>query len=152
MLYRPAMKALDGAPASEYSLANNFELLALGQELGADMASTSPFVERRRASRVLIRIPIKVFGNEPGGPQINASAEAVTVSRFGALLRAPLDPALGTTLEILNALNEEIKQFRVVRVMRTTHEGLFELGVEMLNPATAFWGIPFPSEASIPDS
>jgi hypothetical protein len=116
------------------------------------MASTSPFVERRRASRVLIRIPIKVFSNDPGGQTINASAEAVTVSRFGALLRAPLDPGLGVQLEILNALNEEMKEFRVVRVVKTIHEGLFELGVEMLNPATAFWGIPFPSEASIPDS
>ena len=116
------------------------------------MASTSPFVERRRASRVLIRIPIKIFGNDTGGVHIDASAEAVTVSRFGALLRAPLEPSRGTTLEILNALNEEMKEFRVVRVMKTVHEGLFELGVEMLNPATAFWGIPFPSEASIPDS
>jgi len=111
------------------------------------MASTSPFVERRRASRVLIRIPIKVYSHNRAGLPIHASAEAVAVSRFGALLRAPLDPALGTILEILNALNEQVKEFRVIRVAETTQEGLFELGVEMIQPTSAFWGIHFPTEA-----
>jgi hypothetical protein len=112
------------------------------------MASTSPFVERRRASRVLIRIPIKVFSNDLVGRPLQASAEAVAVSRFGALLRAPLEPALGTILEILNGLNEEVKEFRVVRVVKTAQEGLFELGVEMIQPAGAFWGIHFPTDPS----
>jgi hypothetical protein len=111
------------------------------------MASISPRVERRRASRVLIRIPIKVFSNDFAGQRIHASAEAVAVSRFGALLRAPLDPALGAILEILNGLNEQAKEFRVIRVVTTTQDGLFELGVEMIQPTTAFWGIHFPTEA-----
>ncbi len=116
------------------------------------MASISARVERRRASRVLIRIPIKVFSNDFAGKPIHASAEAVAVSRFGALLRAPLDPSLGTILEILNGLNEQVKEFRVVRVAKTTQEGLFELGVEMIQPATAFWGIHFPTEPSPSDA
>jgi len=77
---------------------------------------------------------------------MQASAEAVAVSRFGALLRAPLEPGLGTVLEILNNLNEEVKEFRVVRVANTAQEGLFELGVEMLQPTGSFWGIHFPSD------
>jgi hypothetical protein len=116
------------------------------------MASISARVERRRASRVLIRIPIRVFSSDFAGKPIHATAEAVAVSRFGALLRAPLDPALGTILEILNGLNEQVKEFRVVRVAKTAQEGLFELGVEMIQPATAFWGIHFPTEASPTDA
>jgi hypothetical protein len=110
------------------------------------MASISPRVERRRATRVLIRIPIRVFSNDIAGQPIHASAEAVAVSRFGALLRAPLDPALGTVLEVLNAMNEQVKEFRVIRVAKTAQEGLFDVGVEMIQPAAAFWGIHFPTE------
>ncbi|MFZ0634614.1 MAG: hypothetical protein WCC98_04720 [Candidatus Acidiferrales bacterium] len=95
---------------------------------------------------MLIRIPIKVFSNSFAGQPIHASAEAVAVSQFGALLRAPLDPALGTILEILNALNDQVKEFRVVRVAKTAQDGLFELGVEMLQPVGSFWGIHFPNE------
>jgi hypothetical protein len=40
-----------------------------------------------------------------------------------------------------------VKEFRVIRVVTTTQDGLFELGVEMIQPTTAFWGIHFPTEA-----
>jgi len=110
------------------------------------MASTSPMVERRRASRVLIRIPVKLFSNDASGQPVRASAEAVAVSRFGALLRAPFEPGLGTIIEILNGLNEEVNEFRVIRVARGGTDGLFDLGVEMLQPRGTFWGIHFPNE------
>jgi len=110
------------------------------------MATASAMLERRRASRLLIRIPVNVYGNNSAGQTVQASAEAVAVSRIGALVRAPLFPALGAILEILNALNNQAKEFRVVRVTRTAQEGLFELGLEMLHPIGSFWGIPFPGE------
>ena len=110
------------------------------------MATASPMLERRRASRLLIRIPINVVGNNTLGQHVQASAEAVAVSRIGALVRAPVRPALGAILEILNALNNQAKEFRVIRVTRTAQEGLFELGLEMLHPISSFWGIPFPNE------
>jgi len=110
------------------------------------MAGSSARIERRRAPRVLIRIPIKVFSNDASGHPIRAAAEAVTVSRVGALLWAPIEPGLGTVLEVLNALNDEVKEFRVVRVAKSARDGVFELGVEMLQPLEGFWGIHFPNE------
>jgi hypothetical protein len=112
------------------------------------VASTSPRIERRRASRVLIRIPVKVFSNSYDGEPIRAAAEAVAVSRYGALLRAPLSPAPGTRIEVLNGLNEEVQEFRVIRVVDAKEDGLFELGIEMIFPRSNFWGIHFPGESS----
>ena len=112
------------------------------------LMGTSAQVERRRSPRVLIRIPIKVFTSDGLGHPIRAAAEAVTVSRFGALLWAPIEPGLGTVVEVFNALNEEVKEFRVVRVVKSARDGVFELGVEMLQPFEGFWGIHFPNETS----
>jgi hypothetical protein len=103
-------------------------------------------LERRRASRLLIRIPVNVFGHNAAGQTVQASAEAVAVSRVGGLVRAPLHPALGAILEIFNVLNNQAKEFRVIRVTRTAQDGLFELALEMLHPIGSFWGIPFPND------
>jgi hypothetical protein len=112
------------------------------------MGASSARVERRRSPRVLIRIPIKVFSSDGLGHPIRAAAEAVTVSRFGALLWAPFEPGLGTVIEVFNGLNEEVKEFRVVRVAKSARDGVFELGVEMLQPLEGFWGIHFPNETA----
>lgn len=110
------------------------------------MASVRAMLERRRASRVLIRIPIKVFSDGAFGEMIGATGEAVAVSRNGALLRAPVSPALGTRIEILNGLSQETREFRVIRVSEPKEDGNYELGVEILYPSRNFWGIQFPDE------
>ncbi len=109
------------------------------------MASPAPFIERRRASRVLIRIPITVFSNTLDGSPIHAPAEALAVSRYGALLRAPIAPALGTTIEVLNGLSQEVQEFRVIRISEADRDGYYDLGVEILGPRDNFWGIDFPT-------
>jgi hypothetical protein len=124
---------------------NYLDWAALAEGL---MGASSARVERRRSPRVLIRIPIKVFSSDGLGHPIRAAAEAVTVSRFGALLWAPFEPGLGTVIEVFNGLNEEVKEFRVVRVAKSARDGVFELGVEMLQPLEGFWGIHFPNETS----
>ncbi len=108
------------------------------------MASTAPFIERRRASRVLIRIPITVFSNTGDGSPVHAPAEAIAVSRYGALLRAPIAPPLGTTIEVLNGLSQEVQEFRVIRIGEADRDGFFGLGVEIVAPRDNFWGIDFP--------
>ncbi len=112
------------------------------------MASTAARIERRRATRLLIRIPVKVFSNTLDGNPVNANAEAVAVSRCGALLRAPLAPAPGTRIEVLNGLSQEVQEFRVIRVGHAKEDGVFDLGVEMLFPQKNFWGLQFPGESS----
>jgi hypothetical protein len=109
------------------------------------MASARAMIERRRSSRVLIRIPVKVYSDGVQGQPVDTPAEAVAVSRYGALLRTSFSPALGSRIEVLNGNSQEIQEFRVIRV-KDTSNGVFELGVEILYPARNFWGLHFPDE------
>ena len=110
------------------------------------MATTRAMIERRRSSRVAIRIPVKILGNGDQGELFDAAAEAVAVSRFGALICVPVSPALGSRVELLNRLSQESREFRVVRVSDPREDGLFELGVEILHPTRNFWCVQFPDE------
>jgi hypothetical protein len=109
------------------------------------MATARAMLERRRSSRVLIRIPVKVFSNGYQGQPLDTPAEAIAVSRYGALIRVPFSPALGSRIEVLNSLSQEMQEFRVIRV-DAKGEGLYELGVEILYPTRNFWGIQFPGD------
>jgi hypothetical protein len=109
------------------------------------MATARAMLERRRSSRVATRIPVKVFSNGHQGQPLNATAEATAVSRYGALIRVPFSPALGSRIEVLNSLSQEMREFRVIRV-DAKDDGLYELGVEILYPTRNFWGIQFPGE------
>jgi hypothetical protein len=111
------------------------------------MASARAMIERRRSSRVLIRIPIRVFGNLSANEPLNAPAETIAVSRCGALLRVPFSLPLGTRIEVLNGLSQETREFRIIRVGEPNANGLFDVGVEILHPGRAFWGIQFPDES-----
>jgi hypothetical protein len=110
------------------------------------MATARAMLERRRASRVRTQIPVKVVSSDTGvGPQ-GTPAEALSVSRTGALLRLPFLPELGSRIGILQDASEEVREFRVISVRDDKVQGPFELGVEILYPAQNFWGIRFPDE------
>jgi hypothetical protein len=116
------------------------------------MATTRAMLERRRSGRVESRIPVRVISSEPGGKPLDAPAETVWVSRYGALLRAPLSPALGSRIEVLHGHSQELREFRVICARDLRRDGLFELGVEIFYPARNFWGIQFPEDASRPST
>jgi PilZ domain len=110
------------------------------------MATARAMLERRRSSRVEVRIPIRISGQGEQGT-LETSAETVAVSRCGALVRVRSCLATGSRLEILHGLSQESREFRVVRVSDTKTRGLFEWGLEILYPAVNFWGVPFPDES-----
>lgn len=113
------------------------------------MASARAMLERRRSSRVPSRIPVKVYCSEAGSEVLDAPGEAVSVSRYGALLRAPFSPPLGSQIEIRHGVSDELRAFRVICARGRKENGLFELGVEILYPARNFWGVQFPDERSV---
>jgi PilZ domain len=107
------------------------------------MATARAMLERRRSSRVSTRIPVKVFCSEIQGQPHDT--EAIAVSRYGALIRVPFSPSLGSRIEVLNGLSQEMREFRVIRV-KAKDDGWYELGIEILYPTRNFWGIQFPGE------
>jgi hypothetical protein len=110
------------------------------------MASARSMLERRRSSRIPINIPVKVFAPESGGDVLGAPAEAVSVSRYGALLRMPFQPEVGSRIEVLHEGSRELREFRVISARDSRPDGTFELGVEIYHPAQNFWGVHFPGE------
>jgi hypothetical protein len=112
------------------------------------MASTRAMIERRRSSRIPLRIPVQVSVNENSGEQFRTDGEVIAVSRCGALIRATVSPSLGSRIEVLNSLSRETREFRVIRVTNAKQRGFFELGLEILYPARNFWDVPFPDEQS----
>jgi len=104
----------------------------------------SPRLERRRAQRVLIRIPVTLYATAWDGNPIQTTAEATAVNRYGALIRCTLAPGLGSTVELLNHLSQQVEEFRIIHVTEERVDGAFEVGVEILSPFRNFWGIHFP--------
>lgn len=110
------------------------------------MASARAMLERRRSSRMRMRIPVKVHCSDSNHDVQDAPAEAISVSRYGALLRAPFLPEIGSRIEVRHGLSDELREFRVISIRSPRENGFFELGIEMYHPAQNFWGVQFPDD------
>lgn len=108
------------------------------------MASPAPRLERRRAKRLQIRVPVMLFATAYDGRPIETPAEAIEINGYGGLIRAPLAPSLGDGIQLMNVNTQVLEDFRVVRVGEERVDGFFELGVEALSPRRNFWGVNFP--------
>lgn len=108
------------------------------------MATARAMLERRRSSRVRTCIPVKVHSTESDRQSHDESAEAISISRTGALLRMPFLPELGSRIELLHAGSQEAREFRVISQRDKQEHAPFELGVEILYPARNFWGVQLP--------
>jgi hypothetical protein len=116
------------------------------------MASARAMIERRRASRVAASIPVKVLFSGSEAHVSSDAAEAIGISRCGALLRTTFSPVLGSRIHLQNGVSQATREFRVVRVSSRRADGLFDLGLEILNPSRNFWGLEFPDEHSWVDA
>lgn len=108
------------------------------------MSADQPIRERRRGERVLIRIPITVYGLTKDNRHLSEEAETAVVSRTGALVRARAAFKPGGTVQVTNGFSKEEQSFKVVWVSDQPKQGYFEVGVEMMTPREEFWGIRFP--------
>jgi hypothetical protein len=108
------------------------------------MASLIRDADRRRAQRVMIRIPIHVQGTTQAGASWNEPGEAVVVSRCGALLQTRTPLASGTIIEVRNQFSRHMEKFRVVWASGQQAGGQYDVGVELLAAREDFWGVRFP--------
>jgi PilZ domain len=110
------------------------------------MASARAMLERRRSSRVQTKIPVRVVSSGDDGRPQDAAAETLSVSRYGALIRVPFQPPVGSRIEVLHGLSNEVREFRVINLRGQRDHDSFELGVEMYYPTRNFWGVQFPDD------
>jgi hypothetical protein len=98
---------------------------------------------KRRSSRVFIKIPAQVFGKNADGRSFRETSETIVVNAHGALfyLQAPL--AMGAIVMVSNPATLDEQESRVVFVGSSSDRGQ-RIGVEFLTPAPRFWGVEFP--------
>ena len=108
--------------------------------------SVEPEVRERRGERVLISISIQVRGLREDNTKVDEGAEAIVVSRFGALLRMGSLLKMGSALTATNSLSKEEEVFRVAWIGERRPDGRWDIGVEAANPREDFWGIRFPAQ------
>jgi len=96
--------------------------------------------ERRRAQRVLLRMPVLLHvPNQPNPVQ----AETHTVSQTGAMLLVSEGFPAGTKLTIEHPQTNNRVEVRIVRAAQLSQGGSLQ-PVEFLSPAPHFWGVFFP--------
>jgi hypothetical protein len=112
------------------------------------MPPESPTRERRRSERVLLRIPITLFGLSKDNQHISIEAETADISRGGALVHATCAFRPGAILDVTSKFTRQCEKFRVIWMSDQQKHGQFEIGIEMLTPRDDFWGITFPSRSA----
>jgi PilZ domain-containing protein len=100
--------------------------------------------ERRRAQRVLLRIPVMVHLKDKAAP---ITGTTHTVSATGAMIILPQGLAEGTKFVLENPRTQQKVEVNVVRPSQLNQEGSL-VPIEFLTPAPQFWNIFFPPTAN----
>lgn len=107
----------------------------------------SDIPNRRRSTRLLIAIPIRVQGTSVQGRALNETTRTLEINHHGAkiVLKAEVNP--GTILQIANIAGNSTAPFRALRLERqSSQEGEGrEWAVECLDDKHNIWGVEFPS-------
>lgn len=96
--------------------------------------------ERRRAQRVLLRMPVLMHLPNRQEP---LSAQTHTVSQNGAMILSPEPLAEGTVIALENPRNQKRVDARVVRPPQVAQGGSL-VPVEFTTPSPTFWAVFFP--------
>jgi PilZ domain len=96
--------------------------------------------ERRRAQRVLLRMPVLLHIANRTDP---LQAETHTVSQNGAMVLVSEALAEGTKVALENPRNQKRVDARVVRPPQIAHGGSL-VPVEFTTPSPTFWAVFFP--------
>jgi hypothetical protein len=105
-----------------------------------DMAES----EARRTERLLLSIPIRVFGFDKGTGEFAEDTHTVVVNRNGARIALKHRVSPEDTIRIVNLETYSEADFRVVGLIRSADSDATEWGVECNEPGRNIWAIDFP--------
>jgi hypothetical protein len=105
---------------------------------------TVPIEEnKRRSSRVFIKLPLWVAGKNTDGRSFKEFAETIVVNAHGGLFYLQAPVSMETIVVLTNPATQEEQESRVVFLGSSSEKGQ-RVGVEFLTPAPRFWGVEFP--------
>jgi hypothetical protein len=120
--------------------------LAPGQQVKRSNTVARPQTaeERRRAQRVLLRMPVVIHIADKKNPLHGFTH---TVSASGAMIILPEGISVGTKLSIENPKTQKKVEAHVVRPPQLNAEGSL-VPIEFTTPSPQFWNIFFPPNAT----
>ena len=104
----------------------------------------------RRSERALLRIPIRVEGEDAYGNAFDETTSTLVVNRYGGLIMVSYLLKPGTVIRITNLQNQASCCFQVVTRALRSLSGIPEWGVKSLQPDVEIWGVYFPTRAEEP--
>jgi len=104
--------------------------------------------ERRRSQRILLRVPVRIYGNAGDQPFYNET-HTETVSAHGALVNVEKLMPIDTRLILTNLTTDQEMACKVV-FQGQTKEGQNQIAVEFLEPSPKFWRVNFPPPGEKP--
>jgi len=107
-------------------------------------ATSGPESARRRSQRVIISIPVTVYGNGPQG-SFSENTLTLVINAHGALITLAAKISQGNELQLKSATSPEQQDCKVVYVGPVV-DGKTQFGVEFTKAAPNFWQIAFPPE------
>jgi len=100
---------------------------------------------KRRSSRVVIDIPVTVFGQSSDRKMFHEQTKTITVSAHGALISIKTNIDSVRPVLIVNPRTQMEVQCRVA-YRKDLAGGGVEIGLEFATSLPKFWGIHFPPE------
>jgi hypothetical protein len=114
------------------------------------MLNESFGISSRKSERVLLRIPIRVAGNDNRGNAFDETTYTLVVNRSGALIVVEHLLQPGAVLKITNIKSQICSSFVVVMRAAGSLSGTPEWGVKCLEPEMEIWGVHFPDRSEEP--
>ena len=110
------------------------------------MAKTPGALPMRRSTRVNIGCPVRISGLMPNHAPFEEIAQIVSVSKYGARLKTPIQLHIGMKVAVEPLRSDKSGVFRVVWVGRAGTPRAGEVGLEFATPITSILGINFPDQ------
>ena len=98
---------------------------------------------QRRSARVLLDVPLAIWGESPDEQTFREETFTVTVSAHGALVMLAAKVSVGQRV-ILRKLTDSIEIRGRIADVGLPHAGLTQVGIELDRPSPEFWPVSQP--------
>ena len=103
-----------------------------------------PGRQPRRSKRLVLSIPVHVFGQDVFTESFNEFTHMVSVSAHGGALALAARVQKGQRILLVNKSTGQEQECRVVYV-GSVQEGKWTVGIELVDPLPNFWKVNFPT-------
>jgi hypothetical protein len=114
-------------------------------------AQIRPGRQLRRSKRLILSVPVHVFGKDVFRESFNEFTRMVSVNAHGGALALAAKVEKGQGIVLVNKSTGEERECRVVHV-GSLQNGKWTVGIKFAEPVENFWKINFPSGTLRPAS